>query len=302
MAQIYYQRDAQFMATRVLVPDVLEELNTYIHTTKQLYSDKSNQGHSFFWTYDESRKSIVVDETTVSVSNDIRDQLIQLATWCFNKGYRLKGHFYLRLPDSIEYIYMDGISKLVKFFVLIDNMQLDETSVPDEIAIMDDAKKKIAKYIRFDQNKKFGEYVSDEDESDENPRPKSTIFVTNPIYAETFDNSNTVHVSSKYNNCTIIKSPTLEDESVDTIQTDDKLDDEETTEETTEDETDETDSESSNDMEIDPDYTYEICKKNIISLDHRITSLEYDRHVYIVLSGINFLFMAGIIMLFCCYS
>lgn len=111
--EIYYQRGIIFKIMSEMNPATESDLMEYIAEIRKDYAKDT-----FFWTY--SKGAIITDDTVCGISSDIRDQLILLSSWIFNKGYRLKGEFYLRLPDSIECISTDGISKLVKFYVLID--------------------------------------------------------------------------------------------------------------------------------------------------------------------------------------
>jgi len=127
---IYYQRGNIF----TIIPNITnrdkKELNKYISTLKKNYFDK-NGDYTFFWTIDKDSNMISVDETVNAISTDIRDQIIQVASFIFKKGYKIKGNFLLRLPEIIEHIQFDGITQIVKFLVLIDPCQttkLDKTN------------------------------------------------------------------------------------------------------------------------------------------------------------------------------
>jgi len=143
MAQnIYFQKGIIFRMMSKMDNSTEYDLCKYISEIKSQYMNNDGINHTFFWKYENG--CISTDITVCGISTDIRDQLITISSWIFSRGYRLKGEFYLRLPDSIECISMDGISKLIKFYVLIDPINFNLNKETDVII---EARQKMEKYL-----------------------------------------------------------------------------------------------------------------------------------------------------------
>jgi len=141
---VYYQRDANFAIIPIIHDVDAKKLLHHIAQLKKMYTNDNS--HSFFWKFDVKNNSIVIDETSASISSDIQEQLSLIATWIFERGYHMKGHFILKINKLIKYFHMDGQRKS------IDNLELfdDAKYIDNENIIMYDAKNKIDAYLNKD--------------------------------------------------------------------------------------------------------------------------------------------------------
>lgn len=157
--KIYYQRKG-FRILPNLNGDSINGLKKYIEDLQKLYHYNNNQ-HSFFWKYQNN--SIIIDESTELVTNNIYEQLLQIVKWLFENNYQLSGSFFYINYQNIEYIQIN--KKNIQNLILLNELNLDRIheklkilyngNISDEIireVVMNKAKHKIKKF--FNKNKK----------------------------------------------------------------------------------------------------------------------------------------------------
>lgn len=138
----------------VVFPKLIEFSDIQFLNERKEYFSHLPDEHHYFWTFDPSQNSIVVDGNTKTTFGDIFNQFIEIAFWFFSNNYSLKGTFYCRRGDIIEYFETDGINKVIihclvfdKIGILEMNNFIDGNSLNGN-KIIDDCKKKIKKYMK----------------------------------------------------------------------------------------------------------------------------------------------------------
>jgi len=151
--KIIYQKNTKFKIIPDLNNEYICELCKYIDELKLYYVSEVGGTHLFFWKFDPNIHSIVIDSTTSEVSIDFRDQLVNIASWLFDRGFNLDGSFYLRKSDSIEYIIMRKSDRIIKHYVFVEKINIGISyaeyidDIPIETKIMLEAEGKIQSYI-----------------------------------------------------------------------------------------------------------------------------------------------------------
>ena len=139
--RIFYENNVEFK----ILPSManITEFREYIINLKNTYMlDNSDR---FFWEYNEINNSIIVNEKTDVVENNIFNQLIILILWLFEKNYSLSGSFCYRIGDKVEYISTDHNKKIVKHYILMDNLDMNEISSYEKI--MTETKNRMRQHI-----------------------------------------------------------------------------------------------------------------------------------------------------------
>lgn len=140
---VYYQRDATFIIQPRMRDIDVKRLLQHIVQLKKMYTADSS--HTFFWKFDVKNNSIVIDESSISISFDIQEQLSMIAVWIFEHGYLMKGQFTLKVNKLIRHFAMDGVRKSISTLELFDDADVKYTDC--ENIIMYDAKTKIDAYL-----------------------------------------------------------------------------------------------------------------------------------------------------------
>ena len=115
--KLFYYKDACFRIFPEISSIDAISLAEFIAAIKGYYS-----GY-FFWAVNDN--FIIINEDTDVVYGDILNQLLILIHWIFGKGYLITGYFYCRVNDFIECIALNGQSKLIIHYVLIDDVDID---------------------------------------------------------------------------------------------------------------------------------------------------------------------------------
>ena len=168
---IYYENNASFIITPKLNETDTNKLKVHINNLNTSYVANLVAGaqaermersgnkftQSYFWAYNDDENSIVVDNTTDNVENDIFNQFSTIAFWLYSKNYNLQGSFHCRQGNFIEYISTDGLNKMITHYVLFDVLKNSTLNkLPPELSlgekILLDVDTKIKKYAKsFDK-------------------------------------------------------------------------------------------------------------------------------------------------------
>lgn len=122
-SKIYYDPEIRFEIYPRITPEIFEQFEQFVMELRKNYL-LDNGGCSFFWTIDKKTNSIIIDETTDMVENNIFEQFSSIAMWLFEKDYRIKGYFINKINNKIEYIICDTDNKLISHFNIIDEYSI----------------------------------------------------------------------------------------------------------------------------------------------------------------------------------
>lgn len=150
---IFYEKNISFQ----IIPRLH---NNDINVFKEFYSNMRNCSirnsdhhgsdiYDVFWVYDEKNNSIIINEKIDCVVNDIFNQITIIAIWLYNKGYNIKGSFYWRTDNVIEYISLNN--KKINHKIFVDDIGIENFVTKNQnintigTKIINDAKNKINK-------------------------------------------------------------------------------------------------------------------------------------------------------------
>jgi len=132
--QILYQKNKEFIIVPTMTKQNTIEFDNFVKTLKNKYQSTSicngkKIADCFFWDFNKTNNSIIINETTNITENDIFNQLTTLIFWLFDKNYLLKGSFLFKTGNIIEYIATDGITKFITHYVLTDEINIDKFNI-----------------------------------------------------------------------------------------------------------------------------------------------------------------------------
>lgn len=145
--QIFYENNVEFK----ILPSManVAEFREYIINLKNTHM--VNNSDRFFWEYNEINNSITVNEKTDVVDNNIFYQLAIIILWLFEKNYSLSGSFCYRIGDKVEYVSTDHNKKIIKHYLLVDNLDINENSSNEKIML--ETKKRMMQHIHETESK-----------------------------------------------------------------------------------------------------------------------------------------------------
>ncbi|AEQ60768.1 hypothetical protein [Acanthamoeba polyphaga mimivirus] len=181
---IIYDSNNGFVITPKLTNNIISKLIDFIDQSRNSYREYYGV-NCFLWKLDLVNNAIISDSAVeFIIDNDIFSQLSHIASYLFNHYYRLKGTFYCRTENIIEYIYMDGLTNLLTHYVLIDtidSMCNDDSN--DNEKLLSESKEKLNVFIK--STKGFtsdSESVEDIEKNNQSNITCKKIYYVNKIY------------------------------------------------------------------------------------------------------------------------
>jgi hypothetical protein len=152
---IYQKGISSFKIIPKLNDDMECKFIEYINHLKQNSFKLSNGISTFFWKYNSHTSSIDTNDDVESISVDFKDQLVKIISWLYNQGYTVEGSFCFRSYDAIEAIEVTINNKMIRNYILVENLNIWDTvhndyvdDLPLDTKIMIHDKENIYSHLR----------------------------------------------------------------------------------------------------------------------------------------------------------
>lgn len=142
-SQIYYKKNTNFDISPTMNLNDVTKFRQYISFWQMEYK-RIYIYDCYFWDYNESTNSIIINANNHAVEYDIFNQLMILIKWLFERNYHVEGSYYGRIGNFIEKITINSKINFLIHHILYDRIK---TTFRDPTVILHDSKIKINKCI-----------------------------------------------------------------------------------------------------------------------------------------------------------
>ena len=145
LKEIFYDNTSKFIITPKIRESDIDAFNKHYEVLKK--TSECDMGNFYFWRFDPISNSIIVNENTNLANNDVFNQFCSLSYWLFRRKYNLRGQFYCRFDNYIEYISVNGRNSAIVHHILIDNSAIPK-NLNNSSDIMNNAIFKMKRYLK----------------------------------------------------------------------------------------------------------------------------------------------------------
>jgi hypothetical protein len=100
-----------------IIPHLNHETSMHF---KDFICQIKNVQNNFFWTFDDHRSQLVIDNSTTQSEIDIVDQFLTLVFWLFEREYHLSGSFCYRIEKMVGQLTIESTEKVVNHRISYD--------------------------------------------------------------------------------------------------------------------------------------------------------------------------------------